>query len=341
MYVRCLSRQKEKNMVHVELSVQPLTQEQIKMIEDVYPDTTPDEINNLAVVLLDHSHRKGEYIIDTSKLAEEDQWQEDQADNFLGSIIFANVEWLKRYHAKLVATQALQPLPEVRYDEFAHPEMVHTLDAHALAQDHLTQLRDSGTQKGAFNQHAHELTRLLLTAATKDLALTTKQTTTPMTGTLKVTSLRLTKKAAAFVSILRAGDLMTNVAAQVLPDATVGKLGMRRVHSDPKSRAEHYYESLEGVESKEVVLVFDPMLATGGSMCDAIDALKKKSQESGKIQTIRVMALIAAPEGIRRVQEKHPDVEIYVAAIDSHLTETNYIDGPGLGDAGDRGFGTF
>ncbi len=136
----------------------------------------------------------------------------------------------------------------------------------------------------------------------------------------------------AFIPILRAGTGMLDGLINIIPNAKIGHIGMYR---DEETLIPHryYFKTPENLEKREVIIL-DPMLATGGSGMDAIEALK----ESGA-KKIKFLCIIAAPEGIKKIQEKHPDVQIYCAKIDDHLNENGYIV-PGLGDAGDRIFGT-
>ena len=159
--------------------------------------------------------------------------------------------------------------------------------------------------------------------------MTEKQVTTPLeTCTQKVVK----DNAIAIVPILRAGLGMVNGVHVLFPSARVGHIGMYR-NEETLQPCEYYCKLPDGIEDKLVLLV-DPMLATGGSACDAIDSLKKRG-----CKNIKFMAVIGAPEGVTKVAEAHPDVEIYVSTLDRCLNENGYIL-PGLGDAGDRLFGT-
>jgi uracil phosphoribosyltransferase len=136
----------------------------------------------------------------------------------------------------------------------------------------------------------------------------------------------------AFVPILRAGTGMLDGLIKVMPNAKIGHIGLYR-NEETLEPVEYYYKVPKGIENREVI-VLDPMLATGGSGIDAINSLKKSGAKK-----IKFLCIIAAPEGIKRIQEAHPDVQIYCTAVDDHLNEIGYIV-PGLGDAGDRIFGT-
>ena len=164
---------------------------------------------------------------------------------------------------------------------------------------------------------------------TRDFPLEPIEIETPI---CKMTARRISGKKLAIVPILRAGVGMVDGLLSLLPVAKVGHIGLYRNEETHKPVV--YFCKLPFDIQQRTVIVTDPMLATGGSSCDAIGILKERGCEN-----IRLMCLVAAPEGIRKVQEMHPDVDIFVAAVDDHLNEDAYIV-PGLGDAGDRIFGT-
>ncbi|PWM26255.1 MAG: uracil phosphoribosyltransferase [Oscillospiraceae bacterium] len=200
---------------------------------------------------------------------------------------------------------------------------------HPLIQHKLTLIRDKNTPSKEFRELVSEIAMLMCYEATRDLPLKEIEIETPMTVTkAKVISGRKL----AFVPILRAGLGMCEGMLALVPAAKVGHIGMYR---DPVTHTPHeYYCKLPAdIEERDVILL-DPMLATGGSAIDAVNALKKRSPRS-----IKFVCIIAAPEGIEALQAAHPDVQIYAAAQDERLNENKYIL-PGLGDAGDRIFGT-
>ena len=205
---------------------------------------------------------------------------------------------------------------------------VHVID-HPLIADKLTRMRNKNTNSKDFRMLLNEISLLMGYEVTRDFELTSAKVTTPICeATLPV----LKEDFFTIVPILRAGIGMVEGIHQLMPAAHVGHIGLYR-NEETHEPVEYYYKMPEGVENS-IIIVVDPMLATGGSAADAISSLKKHG-----CKKIRLMNLVAAPEGIETVQKTHPDVDIYVAAIDDGLTKDAYIT-PGLGDAGDRIFGT-
>ena len=207
-------------------------------------------------------------------------------------------------------------------------ENVHEID-HPLIKHKLTLLRDKNTGVKEFREVAAEIAMLLCYEATRDLPLKEVEIETPVAiAKTKVIS----GKKLAVVPILRAGIGMVDGILTLIPSAKVGHIGLYR---DPvTTKPVEYYCKLPADVAERDVIILDPMLATGGSAVAAIDMLKKAG-----VKHIKMMNIIAAIPGIEAVQSKHPDVEIYCAAIDEVLNDHAYIV-PGLGDAGDRLFGT-
>ena len=205
---------------------------------------------------------------------------------------------------------------------------VHILD-HPLIQHKVSILRDKNTGVKEFREVVGEIAALMCYEATRDLPLEDVTIETPIaTGTFK----RLSGKKLAIVPILRAGLGMVDTIIDLIPSAKVGHIGLYR---DPETHnpVEYYCKMPPDISEREVLIV-DPMLATGGSASAAITFLKGYG-----CKNIKLMNIIGCPEGINAVTEEHPDVELYVAAVDEKLNENKYIV-PGLGDAGDRIFGT-
>ncbi|MBE6835003.1 MAG: uracil phosphoribosyltransferase [Ruminococcaceae bacterium] len=200
---------------------------------------------------------------------------------------------------------------------------------HPLIQHKLSILRDERTGTKEFRALIGEITMLLCYEATRDLPLEPKKVKTPVDfADTKV----IAGKKLAFVPILRAGTGMLDAVLELVPSAKVGHIGLYR---DPETlKPVTYYCKLPADISEREVFVIDPMLATGGSAIDAVDKIKEFKPKS-----IKFMGIIAAPEGIKALAEAHPDVDIFVSALDDHLNDHGYIV-PGLGDAGDRIFGT-
>lgn len=200
---------------------------------------------------------------------------------------------------------------------------------HPLIQHKLTIIRNKDTGTRVFREVANEIAELMVYEITRDLPLEDVTVQTPMGETVQKT---LSGKKLAVIPILRAGLGMVDGVLQLIPAAKVGHIGMYR---DEKTLRPHeYFVKLPSdIEQRELFIV-DPMLATGGSANMAIEALKKRGA-----QHMRLVVLVAAPEGVKAVQDQNPDVDIYAAALDEKLNENGYIF-PGLGDAGDRLFGT-
>ena len=200
---------------------------------------------------------------------------------------------------------------------------------HPLVQHKVAHLRDKNTGTKEFKELVSELAMLLCYEATRDLPTEEVEIETPIAT---ATTHMLAGRKLALVPILRAGLGMVDGMLSLLPAAKVGHIGMYR--NEETLEPVEYYCKLPSDISERDVLVLDPMVATGGSACDAITQIKKRGARS-----IKFLGIIAAPEGLAKLREVHPDVEVYVAALDEKLNENGYIV-PGLGDAGDRIFGT-
>ncbi len=207
-------------------------------------------------------------------------------------------------------------------------ENVNVLN-HPLIQHKLTILRDKNTGSKQFRELVNEIAMLMCYEATRDLPLMEVDVETPVAvARTKV----LAGRKLAFVPILRAGLGMVDGALNMVPAARVGHIGLYR---DPETlRPVEYYCKMPSDMAERDVIVVDPMCATGGSAADAITLIKKYNPK-----TIKFMCILAAPEGLKALHEAHPEVPIYCAAVDDHLNDHGYIV-PGLGDAGDRIFGT-
>ena len=204
-----------------------------------------------------------------------------------------------------------------------------TVIDHPMIQHKLTLMRDKGCGTKDFRQLLEEISRLMAYEVTRNLPLEEIEIETPI---CKCKSKVISGKKIGIVPILRAGLGMVDGVTRLVPTAKVGHIGMFR---DPQTHqpVEYYCKLPPDIEERELIIV-DPMLATGGSSVAAIDALKKRGCKS-----IKLMCLVGCPEGVKTVQDAHPDVDLYIAAIDEKLNENKYIV-PGLGDAGDRLFGT-
>ena len=200
---------------------------------------------------------------------------------------------------------------------------------HPLIQHKIGIIRRQETGSKDFRQLISEIAMLMCYEATRDLKLTDVEIETPIS---KMTAKELAGKKLAVVPILRAGLGMVDGMLSMIPAAKVGHIGLYR-NEETLEPVEYYCKLPKDCAEREVFVV-DPMLATGGSATAAITMLKKKG-----VKKIRFMCIVAAPQGIERMQKEHPDVDLYVGALDDHLNENGYIV-PGLGDAGDRIFGT-
>ena len=204
---------------------------------------------------------------------------------------------------------------------------VHIID-HPLVQHKLSIMRDKETSTSKFRQCLREISMLMGYEVTRDFPLTYERIETPLQ---EMEAPKIAGKKVVIVPILRAGIGMVDGLLELIPSARVGHIGMYR--NEETCLPVFYYYKMP--ESKErLVILTDPMLATGGSACDAITRLKKDG-----FKNIRMMVLVASPQGLKAVRNVHPDVDIYLAALDEGLNEHKYIL-PGLGDAGDRIFGT-
>ncbi|MEO8241761.1 MAG: uracil phosphoribosyltransferase [bacterium] len=204
-----------------------------------------------------------------------------------------------------------------------------TVVTHPLVQHKLTLMREKDTSTASFRQLLREISLLLAYEVTRELPMTTKRIETPLEP---MDAPMIEGRKLALVSILRAGNGLLDGILELIPAARVGFVGLYR---DPETlQPVQYYCKLPDHMEDRVCIVVDPMLATGNSSAAAVTLLK----QSGATQ-IRFLCLLAAPEGIKHMQEVHPDVPIVTAAVDSHLNDHGYIV-PGLGDAGDRMFGT-
>ena len=205
---------------------------------------------------------------------------------------------------------------------------LHVID-HPMIQHKLTIMRMKETGSKDFRELLKEISLLMGYEVTRDIPLEDIEIETPI---CKMTAKRVSGHKLAIVPILRAGMGMVEGLQTLVPVAKVGHIGLYR--NEETHLPVVYYCKLPEDIQKRTVIVTDPMLATGGSACDALTMLKERG-----CKHIRLMCLVGAPEGIAKVQEEHPDVDIYLAAVDDHLNENAYIV-PGLGDAGDRIFGT-
>ena len=205
---------------------------------------------------------------------------------------------------------------------------LHVID-HPMIQHKLTIMRDKETGSKDFRELLKEISLLMGYEVTRDIPLEELEIETPI---CRMKAKRVSGRKLAIVPILRAGMGMVEGLLNLVPVAWVGHIGLYRDETTHQP-VEYYCKLPEDIHDR-MVIVTDPMLATGGSAVDALTLLKKRG-----CTNIRLMCLVAVPEGIAKVQAAHPDVDIYVAAVDDHLNENAYIV-PGLGDAGDRIFGT-
>ena len=204
-----------------------------------------------------------------------------------------------------------------------------TIVEHPLVQHKLTLMREADTSTKSFRQLLREISLLLAYEVTRGMPMTTKRIQTPL---CEMDAPTIEGKKLALVSILRAGNGLLDGILELIPNARVGFIGLYR---DPETlQPVQYYFKVPDALQDRLTIVVDPMLATGNSSAAAVDLLKKAGANN-----IRFLCLLAAPEGVARMKAAHPDVPIVTAALDSHLNDHGYIV-PGLGDAGDRMFGT-
>ena len=204
---------------------------------------------------------------------------------------------------------------------------VHIID-HPLVQHKLSLMRDKHASTNKFRQLLQEISMLMGYEVTRDFPLMYEEIETPLQT---MSAPKIAGKKVVIAPILRAGLGMVDGLLNLIPSARVGHIGMYR--DEETCKPVFYYYKMPA-HKERLVIVTDPMLATGGSACDAIDRLKKDG-----FTHIRLMCLVGSPQGVKTVRDNHPDVDIYLASLDEGLNEKNYIL-PGLGDAGDRIFGT-
>lgn len=204
-----------------------------------------------------------------------------------------------------------------------------TIVDHPLVQHKLTLMRERDTSTAVFRQLLREISQFLAYEVTRNLPMTKRTIDTPIQ---EMEAPVLAGKKLALISILRAGNGLLDGVLELIPSARVGFVGLYR-DEETLEPVQYYFKVPESLEDRLVIAV-DPMLATGNSSVAAIDLLKKSGAKN-----IRFLCLLASPEGVARMKEAHPDVPIVTASLDSHLNEKGYIV-PGLGDAGDRMFGT-
>ncbi|KKX31673.1 uracil phosphoribosyltransferase [Rhizobium sp. LC145] len=204
-----------------------------------------------------------------------------------------------------------------------------TVIDHPLVQHKLTIMRKKETSTAGFRRLLREISTLLCYEVTRDLELTMETIETPI---MEMQAPVLEGKKLVFASILRAGNGLLEGMLELVPSARVSHIGVYRDHETLEA-VEYFFKAPDSINER-LVIVVDPMLATGNSSIAAIDKLKERGARN-----IRFLCLLAAPEGIENFRKVHPDVKIYTASIDSHLNEKGYIV-PGLGDAGDRMYGT-
>ena len=204
---------------------------------------------------------------------------------------------------------------------------LHIID-HPLVQHKLTLMRDKNASTLKFRELLKEISILMGYEVTRDFPLTYEEIETPLQ---KMNAPKIAGKKVVIAPILRAGLGMVDGLTELIPSARIGHIGMYR---DEETCLPVFYYYKMPADKDRLVIVTDPMLATGGSACDAITRLKNDGYTN-----IRLMCLVASPQGVKAVQEMHPDVDIFLAALDEGLNDKNYIL-PGLGDAGDRIFGT-
>ena len=204
---------------------------------------------------------------------------------------------------------------------------LHIID-HPLVQHKLTLMRDKGTSTNKFRELLKEISFFMGYEVTRDFPVEYVEIETPLT---KMMAPRISGKKVVIAPILRAGLGMVEGLTTLMPSARIGHIGMYR---DEETCQPVFYYYKMPANKERLVIVTDPMLATGGSASDAVAMLKEQG-----VKNIRLMCLVGAPEGVKKMQEDHPDVDIYMASLDEKLNEHCYIL-PGLGDAGDRLFGT-
>lgn len=209
------------------------------------------------------------------------------------------------------------------------PDVPFHLIEHPLAQDALLELRDQATEPPEFRRAAHRISLFLAAEALRDIPCVTTSVTTPLGSEARG---KRVGGDIVVMPVLRAGMSMLDAVLELVPSARVGHVGLQR--NEKTAIASTYYSKLPHNLKDSYIVVIDPMLASGGSAVAAIDLIKAAGGRS-----IRLISIVAAPEGIKAIEERHPEVSVYAPVVDSHLNPQKYIV-PGLGDFGDRLYGT-
>ncbi len=204
-----------------------------------------------------------------------------------------------------------------------------TVIDHPLLQHKISLLRDKNTPSIIFRLLVREIAQLMMFEATRDLALTEREIETPLS---KMTAPVLAEPGPVLASIMRAGNVMLDAGLEIIPSASVCHIGIYRDH-DTLEAVEYYFNGPPDI-AERALLIVDPMLATANSSVDAISQLKARG-----VTDMRLICILAAPEGLAALAAEHPDVPVFVGTVDNHLNEKGYIV-PGLGDAGDRSYAT-
>lgn len=204
-----------------------------------------------------------------------------------------------------------------------------TVIDHPLLQHKISLLRDKNTPPIIFRLLVREIAQLMMFEATRDLRLTEREIETPLS---KMTAPVLAEPGPVLASIMRAGNVMLDAGLEIIPSASVCHIGIYRDH-DTLEAVEYYFNGPPDI-AERALLIVDPMLATANSSVDAISQLKAR-----RVSDLRLICILAAPEGLAALAEAHPDVPVFVGTVDTHLNEKGYIV-PGLGDAGDRSYAT-
>lgn len=318
----------KKNAAEIKASVENIAEQVASAVENVTEKVTAAVEAAIDEIKTDAPAEAAEEVVKAAEPAEVEEVSDDAAEEAAAAAAVVAAEVAASEEAP-AEEPAAEPAEEDAFDEEACFANLHIID-HPLVQHKLTIMRDKDTGAKDFRELLDEIALLVGYEVTRELPLCDVEVETPIQ---KTTGKAIAGKKLAIVPILRAGLGMVDGLQRLVPASKVGHIGLYR-HPETHQPVGYYCKVPDDIESR-LVIITDPMLATGGSAIEAIRMLKEKG-----CTDIKMMCLVAAPEGVKALYKAHPDVPVFTAALDEYLNENAYIV-PGLGDAGDRIFGTY